>query len=141
MVKLRYRCKNMSHKMVLLETMSRPLRLQSSPVRVLSSNVLPDGQSDIDFSQKFFDTCCWSEGGHCALSKHRMVVSCCLIERRVRQRKVEHEHEAVLPGTSLAALPQPRRRRLSVALRDAALCSGASNALNATERGGVCSRE
>jgi len=31
-----------------LETMSCPLRLQNSPVRVLSRNCLPDGQSDID---------------------------------------------------------------------------------------------
>src|SRR3989442_75599 len=76
-----------------LETRSRPLWLQSSPVRVLSRNFLPDGQSDIDFYHKFFDTFCWTEGRRCALSHHRTVVSCCLIERRVRQRKVEHAHD------------------------------------------------
>jgi hypothetical protein len=57
-----------------LETMSRPLRLQSSPVRVLSRNVLPDGQSDIDFYHKFFDTCCLAEGRRCALSKKQTVL-------------------------------------------------------------------
>ena len=90
--------------------MSRPLRLQSSPVRVLSRNFLPDGQSDIDVYHTFFDTFCWAEGRRCALSNQRTVVSWCLIERRVRQRKVEHEHDAVLSGTGLAALPQPPRR-------------------------------
>jgi hypothetical protein len=51
--------------------MSRPLRLQSSPVRVLSRNFLPDGQSDIDFYHKFFDTLCWAEGRCCVLSNNQ----------------------------------------------------------------------
>src|SRR2546428_10961226 len=63
-----------------------------------------------DFYHTFFDTLCWAEGRRCALSHHRTVVAWCLIERRVRQRKVEHAHDAVRPGTGLAALPQPPRR-------------------------------
>jgi hypothetical protein len=47
------------------------LRLQSFPVRVLSRNFLPDGQSDIDFYHRFFDTLCWAEGRRCALSNKR----------------------------------------------------------------------
>src|SRR6266850_3002176 len=57
-----------------LETMSHPLPLQSSLVRVLSRNFLPDGQSDIDFYHKFFDTFCWAEGRRCALSNNRTVL-------------------------------------------------------------------
>src|SRR5438034_7580200 len=57
-----------------LETMSRPLRLQSLPIRVLSRNFLPDGQSDIDLYPKFFDTFCWAEGRRCALSNNRTVL-------------------------------------------------------------------
>jgi len=56
-----------------LKTMSRPLRLQSSPVRVLSRTFLPDGQSDIAFYHKFFDTFCWAECRRCAFSNKRTV--------------------------------------------------------------------
>ena len=56
--------------------------------------------------EECFDTLCWVEGRRYTLSNNRSGVACCRIERIVRQRKVEHAQDAVLPGTGLAALPQ-----------------------------------